>query len=124
MSKDEVKRAVRDYLEARGWAVQVAWGRTPGVDVQATRAGRTLLIEAVGDAATDPHRTNNFLRALAELLQRMDAGDKHYSLAFPEQRTYVRLTRALPTWVKRRLRLQFFFVSSDSKQASLSHETD
>jgi hypothetical protein len=33
LNEDEVKAAVRDYLQAQGYKVIVAWGRTRGVDI-------------------------------------------------------------------------------------------
>jgi hypothetical protein len=69
VSEDEVKAAVKAYLEELGYQVSVAWGRTPGIDIEATGPAGRFLIEAKGEVASQPQKTNYFLGALGELLQ-------------------------------------------------------
>src|ERR1700736_6497781 len=44
LTEDEVKRALRDYLEARGYSVKVMWGATRGIDIEAHGAERRLIV--------------------------------------------------------------------------------
>ena len=48
MCEDDVKRSVAAWLEETGWAVHVRWGRTRGVDIEATRGSERWVIEAKG----------------------------------------------------------------------------
>lgn len=112
ITEDEVKEAVRDFLVADGFEVQVAWGRNPGVDLHAWHPdGRRFLIEAkaeVGTAGAQQH--NYFVGALGELVQRMDEPEATYALALPDNRQYRGLVDRLPALAKRRLRLAVFWV--------------
>ena len=53
---------------------------------------------------------NYFLRALGELLQRMNDPDARYGLAFPDNRQYRGLVDRLPKLAKQRLGLVVYFV--------------
>lgn len=112
ITEDEVKEAVRAYLVADGFEVQVAWGRNPGVDIHARhRDGRSILIEAkaeVGTAGAQQH--NYFVGALGELVQRMTEPDATYALALPDNRQYRGLVDRLPALAKRQLQLAVFWV--------------
>jgi hypothetical protein len=47
ITEDEVKMAVRDHLASLGFEVQVAWDRTPGIDIDARHpSGSRHVIEA------------------------------------------------------------------------------
>lgn len=70
LAEDEVKTAVRDHLEGRGYVVKVAWGHEPGIDIDAIGPGDNLLIEAKGEAVSKPQQANYFVGALGELVQR------------------------------------------------------
>ena len=122
LTEDDVKKAVCDHLTEDGWTVEVAWGQKHGIDIKAIMQDRVLAVEAVGQGKTDPTMNINFLRALGELIQRMDNPHKEYGLAFPEHRKYVNMVARLPLWVKRHLRLQFFFVRREGSGFSVSHE--
>jgi hypothetical protein len=124
LSEDDVKRAVRDHLRQHGWTVsEPAWGQKTGIDIQAVMQNRVLVVEAKGEVQSDQQMGNYFLGALGELIQRMDSPDKEYALAFPEHRRYVNMVARLPLWVKRHLRLQFFFVRREDSGFIVSHET-
>lgn len=124
LTEDDVKRAVRDHLTQQGWTVsEPAWGQKTGIDIQAVMQNRVLVVEAKGEARSDQQMGNYFLSALGELIQRMDSPDKEYALAFPEHRRYLNMVARLPLWVKRHLRLQFFFVRRERSAFTVSHET-
>jgi len=57
LAEDEVKTAVRDHLDGEGYAVKVAWGHEPGIDIDAIRPSDHLLIEAKGEVVGG-HRTS------------------------------------------------------------------
>jgi hypothetical protein len=111
LSEDEVKEAVRLYLETLGYRVTVAWGRQHGIDIDATGPEGRLIIEAKGDVPSQPQQTNYFIGALGELVQRTSDPDAEYGLALPDVQTYRRLVSRLPELARDRLRLRFFFVA-------------
>jgi hypothetical protein len=115
ITEDEVKTAVKEYLEARGYSVEVMWGRERGVDIDARTERHLLLIEAKGEVASQPQKTNYFLGALGELVQRMSDPGADYALALPDQTTYRGLVERLPELAKERLRLRIFFVARDGE---------
>lgn len=112
LTEDQVKRAVCDWLEARGWTVEVRWGRDRGIDIEARRSGERWVIEAKGEAPTDQMGGNYFLGALGELLQRMSEEGTRYAIALPETRRYRGLIDRLPILARRRLGLAVFWVRS------------
>jgi hypothetical protein len=86
LSEDEVKQGAKEYLEAAGFHVTVAWGR---------------------------QQVNYFLGALGELLQRMSDPEATYGLALPDSQQYRGLAARLPALAWQRLRLTVLFVSKD-----------
>ncbi len=111
LAEDDVKNAVKAYLEAQGYAVRVAWARARGIDIVATRPGSRLVLEAKGEAPLQPQQVNYFLGAIGELVQRMDNPDSTYGLAFPDNKQYRGLVSRLPSLARERLGLRVFFVS-------------
>jgi len=110
VTEDEVKTAVGDYLKARGWTVEIAWGRSHGIDIEAFRDGRRLILEAKGDCASQPQQTNYFLGATGELAQRMSDPGATYGLALPDSRTFRGLVSRLPALTRERLVQVVYFV--------------
>ncbi|WP_245993464.1 MarR family transcriptional regulator [Nocardioides immobilis] len=112
-SEDEVKAAVRDMLAAEGFEVQVAWGRTPGIDIAASHPdGRRWVVEAKAElGAAGPQQHNYFVGMLGELVQRMDDPTASYAIAMPDNRQYRGLVQRLPTLARERLMLSVFWVS-------------
>ena len=112
ITEDEVKEAVRAYLVADGFAVEVAWGRTPGIDIVARHAdGRRYVIEAkaeVGIAGAQQH--NYFVGMLGELIQRMEDPEATYAIALPDNHQYRGLVNRLPGLAKNRMTLAVFWV--------------
>jgi hypothetical protein len=124
LQEDEVKTAVRDYLEANGYEVEVMWGRDRGIDIDARGPGGRIIAEAKGDAPTPQMQGNYFLGALGELLQRMSEPDAAYALALPDTPRFQGLVSRLPRLAKERLHLVVFFVSrSGSTYDVRSEET-
>ena len=120
MAEDTVKRALYAYLEARGCIGRVAWAHAPGIDIDVTGPDGRLIIEAKGEAASNPQQLNYFLGALGELVQRMSDESARYGLAFPDNRQYRRLASRLPTPVWPRLRLVVYLVAADGKVTTLA----
>jgi len=110
VTEDEVKAAVKEHLEEQGYTVSVAWGRTRGIDIEAVGPRGRFLIEAKGEVASQPQKTNYFLGALGELLQRMSDERATYGLALPDNGTYRGLLDRLPGLAKRRLNLRVLYV--------------
>ncbi|HEY3713701.1 MAG TPA: hypothetical protein VGL39_04165 [Jatrophihabitantaceae bacterium] len=103
LSEDTVKTAVKAHLEAHGWSVRVAWGRSHGVDIDAHRAAEHLLLEAKGGAIDPPEQVNYFLGAIGELVQRLRDPGTQYGLALPDNLQYRRLIRRLPALARERI---------------------
>ncbi len=111
LSEDEVKAAVRDYLEGQGYTVAVAWGHERGIDIEARKDGDRLLIEAKGEVALQPQQANYFVGALGELVQRLADPEARYGLALPNNRQYRGLVNRLPALARERLHLVVFMVT-------------
>ncbi len=110
VSEDDVKTALKQHLEAQGFAVTVAWGRERGIDIDARRGAERWVIEAKGNAPRGPQQVNYFLHALGELVQRMSDDTAQYGLALPDDPQYHGLVARLPPVARRRLALIVFFV--------------
>ena len=116
VSEDQVKEAVSDYLTARDWWVRVMWGMERGIDIEAHRGAERLVIEAKGEAPTDPMGGNYFLGMLGELLQRMTDDTAQYAIALPETRRYRGLIDRFLALARRRLGLAVFWVRDGAAQ--------
>lgn len=119
LTEDEVKEAVRRHLVDRGFDVGVAWGRQPGVDIEARHAdGRRVRIEAKGEVLTrNAQQHNYFVGMLGELVQRMDDAHATYGLALPDNRQYRGLVARLPVLARRRLGLTVWWVARQDGRA-------
>lgn len=113
ITEDEVKTAVKHYLESQGYEVQVAWARTRGIDIDARGSEGRVIIEAKGEAPPGAQQVNYFLGALGELVQRMDDSDARYALALPDHKQYRGLVERLPRLARQRLNLTIYFVRRD-----------
>jgi hypothetical protein len=116
ITEDEVKTAVKTWLESEGWTVNVAWGRERGIDVDAHRRSQRLIIEAKGEAPPGPQQVNYFLSALGEIAQRMNDPVARYGLALPDHSQYRKLVARLPALARERLKLDVLFVTRDEGQ--------
>lgn len=123
ITEDEVKRAVSDHLIAQGFQVDVAWGRTRGIDIDARQDGRRVIVEAKGEvAAAGAQQVNYFLNALGELIQRMDDPNATYGLALPDHRQYRGLVLRLPAVARERLNLAIFWVRREGGTLAVSED--
>ncbi len=111
--EDDVKRAVRDFLQARGLHVEVKWGRERGIDIAARGPMERWIVEAKGEVASDQQQGNYFLGAIGELVQRMDDPEARYALALPDNRRYRGLVSRLPRMARQRLALTVLFVDAN-----------
>jgi hypothetical protein len=119
LTEDEVKQGAKEYLEAAGFRVTVAWGRQRGIDIRAVSGAEVMLLEAKGSAVNPPQQVNYFLGALGELLQRMSDASATYGLVLPDSQQYRGLAVRLPALAWQRLRLTVLFVSKDIPRCSL-----
>ena len=110
LSEDEVKQGAKEYLEAAGFHVTVAWGRQHGIDIRAVSGAEVMLLQAKGNAMNPPQQVSYFL---GELLQRMSDPEATYGLALPDSQQYRGLAARLPALAWQRLRLTVLFVSKD-----------
>lgn len=115
LSEDEIKQVLVDWLSESGWETTVAWGRTPGIDVEAVRSGERWVIEVKGPGSRPQMRVNYFLAILGETLQRMNNADARYSIALPDLPQYRGLWERLPGLAKSRTDISILFVTEDGK---------
>ena len=122
LSEDDVKVAVKQHLEERGYEVVVRWGRERGIDIDARGIDGRWVIEAKGEVALQPQQVNYFIGALGELVQRMDDPEANYGLALPDNRQYRGLVARLPQLAFHRLKLTVFFVRRDNERLRVTVE--
>lgn len=115
LSEDEIKEALVAWLESHGWSTQVAWGRTPGIDIDARRGGSRRVIEVKGPGSRPQMRVNYFLGILGETLQRMSDSDAEYYVALPDLPQFRGLWDRLPKLAKQRTGIHAIFVSTDKR---------
>lgn len=102
LSEDTLKRHLQSWLATQGWHVDVAWGKTHGADIEATRAGARWIVEVKGIGSRSAMRGNYFIAILGETLQRMDDPAAKYSIALPDVPQFNGLWERLPTLAKSR----------------------
>ncbi len=115
IGEDEIKRAVKQYLEQRGWRVDIAWGRDRGIDIQAFAGNNRLILEAKGEASTPQQEGNYFLGAVGELVQRTADPEGTYGLALPDNARYRGLVARLPSLARERVLHVVLFVSRSAE---------
>ena len=111
LSEDEIKGAVADCLRASGHAVEVKWGHAHGIDIDAKRSNKRIIIEAKGEVALNPQQKNYFVGAFGELVREMDDPDAAHGLALPDNAQYRNLVKKLPALAREKMKLRVFMVS-------------
>jgi hypothetical protein len=125
LSEDEIKQVLNNWLQHAGWDTHVAWGHTPGIDIEAKKPGRRWVIEVKGPGSRPPMRVNYFLAILGETLQRMDDKTAEYSIALPDLAQYRGLWERLPDLAKLRTRISAIFVDANGKiDHTLPHQME
>lgn len=99
--------------------MQVAWGHSQGIDIEAYQGTKRWVIEVKGGGSLHPMRVNYFQGALGELLQRMDKPDASYSIAFPDMEQFRRLWERLPALAKNRTEISALFVDKNGNVVHL-----
>jgi len=115
LSEDEIKEVLKKWLEERGWNTKIAWGSSPGIDIEAVMPGKRWVIEVKGPGSRPQMRVNYFLAILGETLQRMDDPSARYSIALPDLPQYRRLWERLPDLAKSKTGISILFVAQDGK---------
>lgn len=113
INEDTVKETVKEWLERNGWTVEIAWGKSHGVDIKARKCNENWYIEAKGSGSSNPMRVNYFLNILGETLQRMDDPSAKYSIALPNMQQYRNLWTRLPSLAKQRTKINMILVSKN-----------
>lgn len=115
LSEDEIKAVLEDWLGKNGWETKIAWGRTPGIDIEAVMPGKRWVIEVKGPGSRPQMRVNYFLAILGETLQRLSDADARYSIALPDLPQYRRLWERLPDLAKSKTGISILFISQNRK---------
>jgi hypothetical protein len=113
LSEDEIKKSIQSFLEKDGWTVTVAWGRTPGIDIDARKNNARWIIEVKGHGSRSAMRVNYFLAVLGELLQRMNDKTAKYSIALPDLEQFRKLWAKLPQFAKEQTNISCLFVAAN-----------
>ena len=58
LTEDQAKLILKSWLEQYGWVARVAWGRTPGIDIDAYREEERWIIEVKGIGSRPQMRVN------------------------------------------------------------------
>ena len=120
LSEDAIKAVLQEWLIARGVQVELAWGKTKGVDIEATQGDKRWMIEVKGCGSSSQMRGNYFLTILGQTLQRMDDPDARYSIALPDLQRYRNLWQRLPVLAKSRTGITVLFVDEQGSVTQLS----
>ncbi|WP_066071637.1 hypothetical protein [Neobacillus soli] len=115
LSEDEIKDIINKDLISKGWETQVAWAKTPGIDIDAFRVNERWIIEVKGCGSRNAMRLNYFLAILGETLQRMSDPNAKYSIALPDLQQYRNLWERLPRLAKERTGFTALFVNEVSE---------
>jgi hypothetical protein len=111
ITEDEIKRAVKEHLEAGGYRVEVKWGHVQGIDLVATGPAGQVVIEAKGEAMLQPQQVNYFLGSIGELVQRLDDPNAIYALALPDNPQFRGLVRRLSALARERIVQRVYLVA-------------
>lgn len=122
LTEDQAKEILKAWLEQHGWEAQVAWGRTPGIDIDAHREKERWIIEVKGIGSRQEMRVNYFISVLGETLQRTDDPDAKYSIAIPDVQQFRNLWYRLPDLAKQRTSITALFVAGNGNVSELGHE--
>ncbi|WP_240489163.1 MarR family transcriptional regulator [Cohnella thermotolerans] len=109
-TEDSLKQMLMEHLQSAGWEVQIAWGKAPGIDINAIRGTERWIIEVKGLGSSNPMNVNYFLGVLAETLQRMDDPNAKYSIALPDVKQFRNLWSRLPLLAKMKTGISALFV--------------
>lgn len=110
LQEETIKHILAKYLEQNGWTVQVAWGHSHGIDIDARKGPNRWIFEVKGPGSRQPMRVNYFISILGEMLQRMDDPAARYTIAFPDIPQYRGLWRRLPQLAKSRTGIDMLVV--------------
>ncbi|MCC0566238.1 helix-turn-helix domain-containing protein [Brevibacillus agri] len=112
-AEDNLKEILKIHLQSNGWEMQIAWGKTPGIDINAYRDTERWIIEVKGLGSSNPMNINYFLGVLAETLQRMDDPNAKYSIALPDVKQFRNLWGKLPLLAKKRTGITAVFIDEN-----------
>jgi len=112
-AEDNLKEILKKHLQSNGWEMQIAWGKTPGIDINAYRGTERWIIEVKGLGSSNPMNVNYFLGVLAETLQRMDDPNAKYSIALPDVKQFRNLWGKLPLLAKKRTGITAVFIDEN-----------
>jgi hypothetical protein len=115
--EDQVKRAVKEYLESTGCEVKsVAWGREPGRDIEAVRDGKPLWVTAKGyPSGTAKTRASTqaehyFKEAIFDVVAwRTESMEADIAVALPDRLTYRKLGQKT-RWLQEHACFNFLWV--------------
>lgn len=133
MTENEVIEKLIIYLEQEGWSVgdNYCFGSKHGIDIKAEKAGKILIIEAKGAAASKDAANRareyfdagqiktHFGKAIVQLLQyKVENPDCQFAIAHPEDELIIKHLGKLIPFLKQ-LDIIHFWVSPNGKITSV-----
>lgn len=115
LQEDTLKLALESWLHNHDWCTTVAWGKSRGIDIVATRGSERWVIEVKGIGSRPEMRVNYFIGILGETLQRMDDPNSKYSIALPDVSQFHGLWGRLPHVAKERTKITALFVNEQAQ---------
>lgn len=113
LHEEPMKQILNAWLKEQGWSTRVAWGKSHGTDIDATKDNQRWIIEVKGCGSRNAMRVNYFLAILGEMLQRMDDPNAKYSIALPDMQQFRNLWNRLPKLAKDRTCIDAIFISEN-----------
>lgn len=123
LSEDQIKEAIKNWLEGENWRTTIAWGKKQGIDIEAVhnQTQKRWIIEVKGPGSRPPMRVNYFIGILGETLQRMSDIKADYSIALPDLPQYRNLWTKLPSLAKKRTTITLLLITKDGKVSHITH---
>lgn len=128
--EDFLKKALKERLEKEGWQItSFSLGRTRGKDLEACKAGWTIIFEVKGEPVSSKTASGQRIKyigdALLSLLAHMTAKceDVRYCMVFPDRYVAV-VKKRLSHFVRAKVGLNIMFLSEGGSLKALLAEQD
>jgi len=105
-----LRGAMERYLSKNQFMVFQGRVGHNGPDIQASKQGRKLIIEAKGECSSQSDRRHSFEQAIAQIVSRMESEGCDYAIALPAHYDFCRLICKLPNYARKILHLNFYLV--------------
>lgn len=112
MREPEVEKNIREHLKNNGWVVKPRKNKF-GIDIEATKNNRNIVIEVKGCGLHATAMSNNFNNVFGQIIKDMKDKNAEYYVAFPHIQPYIRLWESISDLAKNRLRVNVIWVDTN-----------